>query len=629
LPNLGGIFEPGLPDQEIRKKNDRQIRRMRISGIHYDEYRYSDEGFSAALLDHGILENGTQPVRSGDGRFVMFLDGELYNGDELRKQFRADLAAGPCTDTELCLSLLTRHGLDVLPSINGLFILVLYDRTERRLQLISDRYGFRPLFYLRRKNLLIFGSELKTITAVDSGPRQLDELGLQELFCYGHQVMDRTWLSGYLKLRPATILECSPSGISERQYWTYAYDEQAPKLDQTTYVIAYRNLMGRAVERGMKGNKRIGIFLSGGYDSRVVAASIRKYHFPIPSVTFGVPESRDVRFAEQLADRLGFDHTTLNDEQPFLVDNCRAIVWRTEGMLPFANTTSIRYHDELHQRMDIILTGFLGELGGSHTWPGIIFARSRTAAINTIFEWLVLRRRDTVKRVFNPGFFDRMFAGLHVAFTDSFDTLKNDHPLNIADCWNRIYANPRNTLQSPSIDRHRFEARAPHMDPELVEFLLGIPPWSRIEQRVYKKMIACGYPEIRDIPCTNSARPIDPLFVREYSLMTARAMGRKISGALQGMFGGRQSLGRESSDLGSQFRAEPGLVSEFLRPMMAEGVFPAEIFNHAGIDGLVRDHYERKTDHSLLIALLISWGFASRWLLHDQLDDAPGYKTGA
>jgi asparagine synthetase B (glutamine-hydrolysing) len=112
----------------------------------------------------------------------------------------------------------------------------------------------------------------------------------------------------------------------------------------------------------MKGSSRIGIFLSGGYDSRAVAASIRKHHLPIPAFTFGYEESRDVRFAGMLAAKLGLAHKALPSREAYLHRWCRPIVWRTEGLLPFSSTTSPRFHPQLKSQIDIFLTGFLGRV---------------------------------------------------------------------------------------------------------------------------------------------------------------------------------------------------------------------------------------------------------------------------
>src|SRR5262249_20054998 len=153
------------------------------------------------------------------------------------------------------------------------------------------------------------------------------------------------WIDSYVKVPPASILTIDPDGINVARYWSYGYDEGTRKLDQNTYSTVFGILLDRAVERRMAGTKRIGIFLSGGYDSRSAAAAIRKHHRPLPAFTFGLPESRDVRFGKMLAGRLGLDHHVIGGNDPYLYKSCRAVVWRTEGMLHFANATSIDFHD--------------------------------------------------------------------------------------------------------------------------------------------------------------------------------------------------------------------------------------------------------------------------------------------
>src|SRR3546814_2521901 len=88
------------------------------------------------------------------------------------------------------------------------------------------------------------------------------------------------------------------------------------------YFTGFRLLLDRAVERCLRGDHRIGIFLSGGYDSRAVAAAVQKHNVPLPAFTFGEPGSRDVRYAAMLAERLGFDHEVLTFEEPYLHRNC-------------------------------------------------------------------------------------------------------------------------------------------------------------------------------------------------------------------------------------------------------------------------------------------------------------------
>lgn len=623
MANLVGIWNPALSPDLIREVLSRQLHRGRVPGIAYQEWMSVHAGFGMALMDHGILENGTQPVQAEQGRYSLLFDGELYNAEALRIRFRKQLPRHPLSPPELCLHLLLQHGEEAARWINGLFCALLYDRDARQLTIVSDRFGFRPLYYVKRGDLMVFGSELKALCAADSGRRQIDELGTLELFCYGSHVMDRTWIAGYVRVPPATILTVDERGMRERTYWTYKYQEDAREMDQPTYVTLYGTLLDRAVERCMQGSRRKGIFLSGGYDSRAVAASIQPHHKPIPAFTFGHAESRDVRFAKMLADRLGLRHIALTDPGPYLYPNCRAIVWRTEGMISFANTTSLRYHFRMKQEMDLVLTGFLGEFGGSHIWPQLLLARSRAQAIQAIFDRFLGTRLSGVCRVFHPAFFERAFEELRTRFQASFDRVENEHPFNVADCWNMIHVQPRSTYHAPSIDRYLMEMRAPMMDAELIEFLLTIPPYSRIEQRVYKKMIAYRFPEIRDVPCTNSGLPINPHFATEYMKMATCYVARKAVAPARRLLQKREPLGREFRDLNEDLRAEPQLLDDLLRPMLDAGVYPERIFQRKEIEVLLEEQFHRAGRHENLVSLLISWGLASKFFLHDDLSDAP------
>jgi hypothetical protein len=100
------------------------------------------------------------------------------------------------------------------------------------------------------------------------------------------------------------------------------------------------------------------------------------------------------------------------------------------------------------------------------------------------------------------------------------------------------------------------------LDFDLVEILLRIPSPARLEQRVYKKTIAYGFPTIRDSPCTNSVLPINPKFLQEYSLMMMHYIGRKATAPLSKLLGDKAPLCREFRNLDEELRAEPELLEK-------------------------------------------------------------------
>ena len=232
-------------------------------------------------------------------------------------------------------------------------------------------------------------------------------------------------------------------------------------------------------------------------------------------------------------------------------------------------------------------------------------------------------RSQQIHRIFTSSFLTRVAEATRVRFEHSFEFVPNDHPLNVADCWQMTALKPRLSNQSPSVDRHRFETRFPHMDSELVEFLLTIPPYARIEHRVYKKMIAYGFPEIRDVPCTNSGLPINPHFYQEYPAMVCRYLSGKAAAHFRRLLNIKEPLGRNEIDRGDKFLAEPEIIEHILNPLLNKGIFPNDIFNVDAIHSIISEHYSRQQDHSELLSQLISWGEASKYFVHNDLSDVP------
>ncbi|GEM_PF-2010744 len=626
MPNLVGLWRPRASASAIEASLERQTTAVLSGPRKLAIHRMIGPGWAAALVEHGLLNNGPQPAAAANDKIRVLLDGEILNLDELAVRYRLPLSlrAG-ATAATLCATLIAARGLEVVREFNGLFALVVSHDGGQKLSLVSDRYAARPLFFRPEGDDVSFATELKGVLAGSATRGMTDATAVCELLVYGVHFGGRTWLRGCERLPPATILTLDASGTHVERYWSYRYRYDAPALDHDSYATRFAVLLDRAVERCMRGPARIGMFLSAGYDSRAVAASIRKYHLPLPTFTFGVPNSRDVLLAPQLAAKLGLEHFHLQSSGAYLAPNAPAIVWRTEGMLPFTGTTSIRFHDQISARADIILTGFLAEFCGSHTWPQLLVARDREAAIKAIFQRFVTSRLARARGVLRPEVFARAYDELRHRFEQSFVHNENEHPFDVADSWNFMQLQPNGTCHAPAVDRHLLEIRAPLMDAELVDFLLTIRPWTRLEQRIYKLMIARSFPEIRDVPCANSMRPIEPRFWVEYPRMAARLIGRRIAAPVRRLAGREDRLGREISDLDADIRAEPELRNGVIEPLLANECLDPTIFDLSAVQRLVREQFDSGRDHGALLGSLASLGLAHSQLLGGNLADVPLY----
>lgn len=627
MPNLVGIWRP--PEQPgAETLLGSQTSAVQCGHVPYRTYSMRGRNWVAALVDHGLLENGDQPGASSSGRWRLLLDGEVLNLDEVLRQAGLDNLIGLADSATKCAALFDHAESAIVGKFSGSFAIVAWDARENQLLLISDRLASRPLFYRNRGNSVAFGTELKAIVAAQPERNSVDAVAVCERLTYGVHFSGRTWLDGCERLPPATILRLSESSIELRRYWLYGYNYRAGRPRVIDSAFNYATLLDRAVERNMRGSRRIGIFLSGGYDSRSVAASLRKERLPIPAFTFGEAASRDMQIAPRLAARIGLTHEVLNAGHPALAQYAEAIVWRTDGLVPFANATSMQFHDELCRKVEIFLTGFLGEFSGSHTWPRLLLARNRKAAIRAIKHRFVLDRLVNARAVMRAHMFDDARLELERRFEASFESVENEHPMDIADSWNFLHLQPNGSFQTPAVDRHRLEMRSPHTDRDLVDFLLTLPPSVRIEQRVYKTMIAHAYPRIRDIPCANSMRPINPNFWLEYPRMAMDLAMRKLSAPIGRVFGHEDRLGRELSDLDADLRTDHAVRDRLLGPLIDGGYLDDQVFDLNAIRRITAEHYCGKANHGELVVQLVTLGLAAKQLVSGEVRDIPEiYRT--
>ena len=171
-----------------------------------------------AVID---IAGGVQPmsIRTPSGDVVLVYSGEAYNFTELREELRrAGEQFETSSDTEVVLRGYLRWGDAVAERLNGMYALAIWDSRHRKLVMIRDRLGIKPLYFFRTADGVLFGSEPKAILANPLAPRVVDADGLRELFGFiktpGHAV----W-SGMREFEPGTILTVDIDGLRVRTYW--------------------------------------------------------------------------------------------------------------------------------------------------------------------------------------------------------------------------------------------------------------------------------------------------------------------------------------------------------------------------------------------------------------------------
>jgi asparagine synthase (glutamine-hydrolysing) len=221
------------------------------------------------------LSTGAQPMFSGDGRYVIVFNGEIYNYPELREELRGRGSRfRTASDTEVILAGYAQWGAGVAERLHGMFAFAIYDRLERTTYLARDRFGEKPLLLAEPGGALVFASELGPLAALRAGGDEIDRDALGAYLCLNYVPGTRTLLRGVSRLGAAEWRLYGPGGLQRHaKYWSPPRAPQPTGRSTGELLDDLQERIDRAVRITLRSDVPVGLFLSGGVDSSCVAES--------------------------------------------------------------------------------------------------------------------------------------------------------------------------------------------------------------------------------------------------------------------------------------------------------------------------------------------------------------------
>jgi asparagine synthase (glutamine-hydrolysing) len=283
-----------------------------------DEGFYTDEhtGVTIGMRRLSIMdvEGGHQPLPNEDGRLRVVCNGEIYNHPELRAQLEArGHRFATRSDTEVLVHLYEEYGDELVHALDGMFAFALWDGPRARLLLARDRFGEKPLFLRENGGQLLFASELTALRAADPALGELDPGAVDAFFVYGYVPGPGTIVRGVRQLPPGHLLSWQPGAAKaqERAWWAPRAEPVRPRESFAAALEETRELFDRSVRRRLISDVPLGVFLSGGVDSTLVAAAAaRASSAPLQTFTVGYDTGavNETLVARRTAQRLGSEH---------------------------------------------------------------------------------------------------------------------------------------------------------------------------------------------------------------------------------------------------------------------------------------------------------------------------------
>lgn len=300
-----------------------------------------------AILD--LSPEGHQPMISPGGRFVVTFNGEIYN----YRAMRATLEQQGCrfrghSDTEVLVTAIEVWGLEsAIERLAGMFAFGLYDRQERRLWLVRDRLGIKPLYYAYGPQGIAFASELQALQPLPWLDDRLDTDALHAYFRHLCIPGPATILRGARKLLPGELLRRDAAGVTLQRYWDIGYAARQGQANPLRMSFreagdALDAMLREIVREHMLSDVPIGAFLSGGVDSSLVAALMQaESSRPVQTyaIGFSEPSHDESGFARAVAAHLGTDHREQIVTPADVVATVPQVALRQDE--PFADNSSV------------------------------------------------------------------------------------------------------------------------------------------------------------------------------------------------------------------------------------------------------------------------------------------------
>ncbi|MEO7634581.1 MAG: asparagine synthase (glutamine-hydrolyzing) [Sphingomicrobium sp.] len=331
-----------------------------------------------AIID---VAGAAQPLANPDGSLALVFNGEIYNYRELRAELGA---LGHCFrtqgDGEVILALYERHGLDFVHHLRGMFVIALWDARARRVVLARDRMGEKPLYLYETPGSLIFASEMKALLRSGAVDFALDPAAIHLYFHLQYVPEPLTAVQGVRKLDAGRmlIIDLEPWTVREIRYWNL---EDSPPLEGEP-VSLIRERLDEAGRLTMRSDVPVGVALSGGLDSSLVAAlAARHGGRAVAAVTVGYPNhppNDERRAAQSFANTLGIPFHQIELDRGEMVDFFPALnFWRDD---PIADIAGFGYFAVMRKARELGLKVMLQGQGGDELFWGYDELRAARAA---------------------------------------------------------------------------------------------------------------------------------------------------------------------------------------------------------------------------------------------------------
>lgn len=484
-------------------------------------------GFSHQRLSIIDLAGSPQPMKSADKNATLCFNGEIFNYQDLRKEWNYPYTTNG--DTETILAGYVSDPTNFVNHLRGQFAFALFNEATKTLHLYRDRLGILPLFYYHDDTTFVFGSEIKALLPVIGSVPEIDKKALTDYLAQRGVPAPNTLYSGIKKLEAGHHLSISLDGvITDEQYYEIPqYNGSGDNLTPKSAADQLDSILFDAVGAALVADVPVGAYLSGGIDSSLICAMIAKHRNNEPgslstfSAKFSDGSSLDeTPFARTVAELLKTDHHEVTVTPQDFIETWPALSYQFDAPIPEPPDIAFSFlAKRARQDVTVVLSGegsdelFAGY--PKYQYASIIdkIRRMPKAVRQPLLNGLErilpasMNRQRTLVRAAAQGSEVESFRTWFAAFTDrerrelfdydGYDTLERIHEKAKGDVISRMsFQDLHGWLADNILERgdrtsmmHSLELRPPFLDVQVLEFARQVPSRLLVDRSTGKKVV--------------------------------------------------------------------------------------------------------------------------------------------
>ena len=498
-------------------------------------------------------------------------------------------------------------GPSCLDNLNGSYVVAIWDRTTHCLTLSTDRIGTKSLYYTTRGGALFFSSELKALLHIDEISKTYNDEAIADFFSFGQLLGDKTFIQGIESLSPASTLTYKNGKCTKNKYWEIPFADSYPKKSNDYYDDLVYNALSGAIDRIVDPNKDYGIALSGGQDSRWIAALLGKKRPDSLAMTFGVDQCDDIRLASHVAQLTGIKHKMVPLKEEDIIESLREIVNITDGMYNIFHANEYYLALEQSAQTDISVGGVLGDdLFGSGVNP-------RTFLLNQnklkTYQYNQLRNNsigdEALEQLVGKERHLRWKKMAYQSYEDCISDTKFNSPVDLLTYFNVRQIEPRFIFLSQRLKEAYIDQRYPFIDNGVIEAALQLPPSQRFVWRAYRRSFIKHFPDLGNIPWTKSLLPLKSSWVSHSAVFLLQRIVERAPAQMPKQIGGLYLKKKGHSDYDLWLRNELGKYTRSI--LLGPQANQLGLFNQEHVHKLLEDQVSGRRNLGNFIGLLLTF----------------------